>query len=331
MPHKRRQLVAVITGASSGIGRAIALEFARRGIAVVLASRRKAVLKQVSDECSKFGVPSLVLATDVADENSVQKLASQTFKKFGHLDIWVNDAVLGLYGDFERIPAQDFRRVIETDFFGYVHGARAVLPYFRRQGCGVLINVASVLGEFGIPHMSSYVAAKHAIVGFSDCLRQELRDTGIRVCTVLPYSIDTPFYSNAANYIGHAVRPVPPVLGARTVAVQIAEAIENKRDHVFVPAAAALLPLARSVWPGLTSRIASYLIDRFQIGFEPMPHSPGNLYTPNAKERQIPTGSKEHRRGRAPKWSVIVGAALGVASLVELGLATLVEFRHSSR
>src|SRR5204862_4433295 len=86
MPHKRRQLVAVITGASSGIGRAIALEFARRGIAVVLASRRKAVLKEVSDECSNFGVPSLVLATDVADEESVQKLASQTFKKFGHLE-----------------------------------------------------------------------------------------------------------------------------------------------------------------------------------------------------------------------------------------------------
>jgi short-subunit dehydrogenase len=234
-----------------------------------------------------------------------------------HLDIWVNDAVVGLYGDFERIPSQDFRRVIEIDFFGYVHGARAVLPYFRRQGYGLLVNVASVLGEFGIPQMSSYVAAKHAVVGFSDCLRQELRGTGIRVCTVLPYSIDTPFYSNAGNYTGHAVRPVPPVLGARTVAVQIAEAIENKRDHVFVPAAAALLPLSQSVWPGLTGRVASYLMNRFQIGSEPMPYSAGNLYTPNAKPRQIPAGWNEHRRGRAPKWSVIVGAALGVASVMQ--------------
>jgi NAD(P)-dependent dehydrogenase (short-subunit alcohol dehydrogenase family) len=184
MPRRKQCTVAVITGASSGIGRATALELSKRGISVVLASRRKHALNEVADECKGFGVEALVVVTDVTDESAVRTLAHQAFRRFGSLDIWVNNAVVGLYGDFEDVSASEFRRVIETDFFGYVNGARAALPYFRRQGHGILVNVASVLGTFGIPHMSSYVAAKHAIVGFSDALRQELRGSGIRMCTI---------------------------------------------------------------------------------------------------------------------------------------------------
>ena len=314
MPCKRQHVVAVITGASSGIGRATALEFASRGIAVVLTSRRRNALNEVADECSTFGVRSLVLAADIADENSVQRVARQAFREFGHLDIWVNNAVVGLYGDFERIPPQDFRRVIETDFFGYVNGARAVLPYFRQQGCGVVVNVASVLGKIAIPHMSSYVAAKHAIVGFSDALRQELRGTAIRVCTILPWSIDTPFYVNAGNYTGREIHPVPPVVDPRRVAIAIVDAVEGERDRVFAPSASAFIALARAVFPVLTERIANFVIKRFQIGSRRVPSTPGNLYRPNPQDIQITGGWKQHRRAGLPLWPILATAAAVLAT-----------------
>jgi short-subunit dehydrogenase len=312
MRHRKQSTVAVITGASSGIGRATALEFSKRGISVVLASRRNRALSEVAAECEAFGVEALVVVTDVTDEDAIRNLAQQTFRKFGRLDIWVNNAVVGLYGDFEHVPAGDFRQVIETGFFGYVNGARAALPYFRRQGHGALVNVASVLGAFGIPHMSSYVAAKHAIVGFSDALRQELRGSGIRVCTVLPFSINTAFYENAANYTGHEIRPVPPVYQPDNVAVAIAKAIESGREYVFVPPIAAAIPIARAVWPRLTLRVARSVIDRFQIGSRTSSHTAGNLYIPKSSVPNATGGWKERRRLRT--WPILAATAVAIAS-----------------
>jgi NAD(P)-dependent dehydrogenase (short-subunit alcohol dehydrogenase family) len=132
MPRNRRERVAVITGASSGLGRATAIELARRGTVLVLAARSKRHLDEIAEECRAFGCKVSSFTLDVTDQDDVHNLARTTFRRFGQLDIWVNNAAVGLYGDFEVVPARDFRRVVETDFFGYVHGARAALPYFRR-------------------------------------------------------------------------------------------------------------------------------------------------------------------------------------------------------
>src|ERR1041385_1857284 len=122
-PLRKQRPVAVITGASSGLGRATALEFARRGISVVLAARRKEALNKVAFGCKRSGVEVLVIVTDVTDEVAVGNLAQAAYRRFGRLDIWVNNAMVGMYGDFERVPSEDFRKVIETSFFGYVNGA----------------------------------------------------------------------------------------------------------------------------------------------------------------------------------------------------------------
>jgi short-subunit dehydrogenase len=326
MPRNRAQPVAVITGASSGVGRATALESARRGTGLVLAVRRQQDLHEVAKECRAFAIPALTFALDVTDEDAVRNLAATTFKHFGHLDIWVNNAIVGLYGDFEVIPSRDFRRTIETNFFGYIYGARAALPYFRGQARGVLVNVASVLGEFAIPHMSSYVAAKHAIVGFSDALRQELRGTGIRVCTILPSSIDTPFYTNAGNYIGREIRPVPPVFDPRKVAISIANAIESDRDRVFVPSAAVLLPVARAIFPALTERIAHSIIDRFQIGSRRVSSGSGNLYAPLPHHDKVAGGRIKYRREGLSRWGVLASAAVALATAMTLN--TRVKWRE---
>lgn len=271
--------IIVITGAAGGIGQATARECSKRGAHLVLAGRSANALEQVrlslTNPRSAFSV-----STDVANLESVMALARLAVERFGRIDVWVNNAAVGMYGDFEDVPLADFRQVFETAFFGYVHGASAVLPIFRRQGRGTLINVASILGVIGIPHMSSYVAAKHAVVGFSECLRQELTGSAISVCTVLPATIDTSFYDNAANFTGRTVQPMPPVYSPEAVAKTIIRLSVRSQKQAFVPRSAALLMIFHSVALRLIETISKGLIDRFQIRGEPAAPTKGNLYEP---------------------------------------------------
>jgi short-subunit dehydrogenase len=271
--------VVVLTGASSGIGAAAAVDFSKHGAQVVLVARSEEALEGVR---SRLSAPeqAVSIAADVTDAESLNRVACAAAERFGRIDVWVNNAVAAMYGDFDRVPLADFRQVIETAFFGCVHGCAAVLPYFQQQRSGVLINVASVLGVLGIPHMSSYVAAKHAVVGFSESLRQELSDTGIEVCTLVLGSVDTPFYEHAGNVTGHRVRPLPPACAPERVARAIVRLANTPQKQLFVPAGAAALPLLRAVSPQLTERISAWLVDRFQIRKESAEPTRGNLYQP---------------------------------------------------
>lgn len=140
-------------------------------------------------------------------------LAERAVERFGRLDVWVNSAGVMAYGRFEDVPAEVFRAVIETNFLGQVHGARAALKAFRAQRSGVLINMSSVWGRVTTPDVSAYVASKFAIRAFSECLRQELRsEPDIDVAVMLPQSVDTPIFARSGNYAGRAVRPIPPIV-----------------------------------------------------------------------------------------------------------------------
>jgi NAD(P)-dependent dehydrogenase (short-subunit alcohol dehydrogenase family) len=147
----------VITGASSGIGRAAALAFAARGSGLALAARARAPLEQIAQECEAAGTEAIWLPTDVRDEGQVADLARRAVDRFGRVDVWVNSAGVIAYGRFEDVPADVFRAVIETNLFGHVHAARAALPQFRGQRSGVLINMASVWGRVTSPDVSAYV------------------------------------------------------------------------------------------------------------------------------------------------------------------------------
>jgi short-subunit dehydrogenase len=306
MSREPGRQVIVITGATGGIGQATAIEFSKRGADLVLAGRSKDALENVR---SRLAAPSRALAvsTDVTSWKSVQDLARSAVERFGRLDVWVNNAVVAMYGDFETVSLEDFRRVFETAFFGYVHGAAAALPYFREQRSGVLINVASVLGVIGIPHMSSYVAAKHAVVGFSEGLRQELTGTNIAVCTVLPGTVDTPFYDHAANFTGRKIHPLSPAFPPKQVANAIVRLAHQPRKQVFVPRTGALLPFLRAVAPGTSESVSARLINNFQIGEESAPPTEGNLYQPKHESRE---------RGRSLAKVIGFGAAAAAASIL---------------
>ncbi|AUX48765.1 short-chain dehydrogenase [Sorangium cellulosum] len=314
MRERFRNPVVVITGASSGIGRATALAFAERGAAVVLSARREQPLRDVAAACEQAGGKALVVPADVTNEAAVLEIARRAAESFGRLDVWVNNAAVTLFGLFEQTPSEPYRRVIETNLFGYIHGARAALAQFRRQGSGVLINVASMVSKIPEPYVSAYVASKHAIRGFSQSLRQELevlhaRD--IHVCTVMPATIDTPLFQHAGNYTGRAPRAMPPVYPPERVARAIVRLARTPRREVYAGTSAPQLALLSFLAPGLAERLLARSVDRLHLHHGRTAYATnGNLFTPMV-EGTAATGGWKPRRERR----LLRAAAVGLAAL----------------
>lgn len=316
MARRISDSVIVITGASSGIGRATALEFAGRGGSLVLTARREAALRHVASECEALGGRALVLAGDVTDESTLRAVATHAIENYGRIDVWVNNAGVTLFSRFEDAPAEAYRRVIETNLFGCIHGARAALPWFREQGEGVLINVSSVVAAAPQPYTSAYVTSKYGIRGFSECLRMELRlagEDGIHVCTVLPAAIDTPFFEHAANYTGRTIEPIPPVYTPERVASVIAGLALRPRREVFVGAAGLMLAAHHALMPGLYERTGAMLVDRMHLTDEPTAPTSGNLFEPIPEFADV-RGGWLNGRGAA----AFAGAAAAIGAAVVL-------------
>jgi NAD(P)-dependent dehydrogenase (short-subunit alcohol dehydrogenase family) len=283
--------VVVITGASSGIGRAAALRFADEGASLAIFARRGHVLEEVAEECRERGADVLVVPGDVTDAAALDRLARNTAGRYGRIDVWVNNAAVHLFAPIEDAPVEVWHRVVETNLFGTFHGVRAVLPWMREQGSGVIINVASVLSKVGSPWQSAYVASKYGVRGVSDCVRQEVRDLkDLRVCTVLPGPIDTPLFQNAGNHTGRAVKPIKPVIDANRVAGTIVSCARRPRREAAVGAGpTALLGLLR-LFPGIVERATARQIDKDHFADRPAPRSNGNIMEPIPGEGSVSGG-----------------------------------------
>jgi NAD(P)-dependent dehydrogenase (short-subunit alcohol dehydrogenase family) len=319
MGKKLNGSVVVITGASSGIGRAAALAFAEEGSTVVLGARRENALQEVARECGTRGVRTLVVPTDVTDEGAVQHLAGRAVETFGRIDVWVNNAAVSAFGRFEEMPSDVFRRVLETNLFGYVHGARAALPIFREQGRGVLILNDSVVGSVPQPHTSAYVTSKYAIRGFAECLRMELsldQAPDIHVCTVMPASIDTPLFQQSANFTGRQVKPLDPTYPAGKVADAIVSVAKRPRREVMVGGAGRMAVAFHAVAPGMYEKTAARQVDRDHLEDRPADRTWGNLWEPMPEYARVSGGWRPgpNRNGPTGK-AALAAAAVAVPAL----------------
>jgi short-subunit dehydrogenase len=278
--------VVVITGASSGIGRAGALMFADQGARLVLVSRNQDALERVSAEVSQAGAEALAVATDMTDEAAVERLHHEAVEKFGRIDVWVNCAAVLLFGRFEETPAKTFRHVLDNNVTGYVHGAQAALRQFRQQGDrGVLINVSSMLGVASEPYLSAYITSKFAIRGLSASIRQEVvACPGIRVCTILPAAVDTPIYQKAGNYFGREARSIVPVYQVQRAAKAVVRAAHRPRREIRVGGFAHALELGCRVAPGVVEWSIARVGPRLQFTQVSQEPSDGNLYRSTAPE-----------------------------------------------
>jgi short-subunit dehydrogenase len=268
----------VITGASSGVGKAMALELAQHGAKLVLAARRLDALNELVGECNELGALAIAVPTDMRSPESIRQLATKAHEFGGAIDVWINNAGVLAAGALDEVPAEVNEDVIKTNLLGYMHSAHAVLPYFKRQGHGILMNNISVGGWFPTPYGAAYTASKFGIRGFSESLKGEL--TGfphIHICDLYPGFLDTPGIQHAANYTGKSLKPAPPVYDPKKVARAVVSVIKCPRSRSTIGAASLFLRVAVQLFPALTRYITVSVIRAYLKKAAPMTVSSGNI------------------------------------------------------
>lgn len=274
--------VVLVTGASSGIGRATAHEYARRGARLVLVSRSREALEDAATECRGLGAASVdVEPVDVADGPAVTAVVDRVLDTHGRIDVCVHAAALIAFGEFLDVPAEVFDRVVTTNVLGTSNVARAVLPGMRELDHGTLVVIGSVLGRISVPQLVSYCTGKWAVRGLTRMLSQSVRDRrGVHVVGVSPGAVNTPVYRQAANVTGNAARPPAPVDPPEKVARAVLKAAGRRRGEVSVGIANPVMALGHELLPPVYDRIVGPLMALLAITRVPMDPHPGNVLDP---------------------------------------------------
>lgn len=289
----------VITGASSGVGRGAAWKLATAGANVVIAARRARVLEELTVAISAAGGVALPVETDVGDPDGVARLAEAAVDRFGRIDVWVNNAGIGTLGRFWEVPIQDHARVIDVNVKGLLYGAHAALRRFVSQRSGTLINVGSVESEVPLAYQTSYAASKAAVLTLGRCLQEELRLAGyddvVRVSTILPWALDTPFWDHAGNYTGRTLRmatmedPVP-------VVDAIVAACATPPTEQRVGARARFGGFSGRFAPALADRLSAQVADAESRKGMPVGPTPGAVHRPVERGDTVEGGVRERMR-----------------------------------
>jgi len=318
--------VIVVTGASSGIGRATALLLAEQGAHTVLVARRTAELDAVAAECDRragFAGSALAVAADVTDSAAVEDVAARAVERFGRIDGWVNSAGVTGFGALLDVPLSDIERILRVNVMGTVHGARAALPRMIEQGSGVLVNLSSLLGVVAPPLAGHYAMTKSAVRSLGGSLREELRLAGARgvaVGTVLPAAIDTPIYAAAANRTGRRPQPPPPVYAPERVARAVVAMLRRPRPELIAGGVIGrAFALQHYFMPRAAARMMALDMSIALRHPADGPPTSGALYEPAPVPGGVEGGfggaRKERRRRRATLALLAVSAVAGLGAL----------------
>lgn len=248
---------AVITGASSGIGEACARAFAREGLHVVLAARRLDQLERVASDIAATGGIATAVTCDVTDPDQVQLVVAEALARTGRLDVMVCNAGLGYNGRLDETGVETMRRLMEVNYFGTFHAARAAVTHFRSVGRGHLFIMSSIVGRKGVPRMSAYAASKFAQVGLGESVRAELAGTDIHVTVVYPISTETEFRKAMVREWGLDVAGAGPRQSPDHVAAAMVRALRRPRADIYPMRLSRLIPAASALLPGLADWVST--------------------------------------------------------------------------
>jgi short-subunit dehydrogenase len=281
--HNLQETTIVITGASAGIGRAVALRFARAGANLALIARDGAALNEVKQEAEKLGGSALVVPADVADANAVFEAADAIARERGGIDIWINDAMVTVFAPVWEITPEEFRRVTEVTYLGMVHGTMAALRHMRARNRGTIVQVGSALAYRGIPLQAAYCGAKHALRGFTDSLRTELDhdNSAVAVTVVELPAVNTPQFDWARTRMPRKPRPVPPVVQPEAVADIIFRAALDPKREYWLGVSTLKAILGNMVLPEFLDRyLAKHAYEAQETQAAVSPSRKDNLMTP---------------------------------------------------
>ncbi len=273
--------VVVITGASAGLGRAIAQEFGRRGAQVGLIARGIDGLNAARCEIENAGGQAIVLPLDVADSKAVEQAAATVEDQFGAIDTWINDAMVSVFSPVKEMQADEYKRVTEVTYLGFVYGTLAALKRMLPRDRGTIVQVGSALAYRSIPLQSAYCAAKHAISGFTDSLRCELIHdrSNVRVTMVHMPALNTPQFGWVKSRLQYKAQPVPPIFQPEVGARAVYWAAHHNRRELYVGMSTVEAIVGNKVAPGLLDRyLARTGFDSQQTSEPENPNRPNNLW-----------------------------------------------------
>jgi NAD(P)-dependent dehydrogenase (short-subunit alcohol dehydrogenase family) len=315
--------VVVVTGASAGVGRAMAHQFAKAGWRIGLIARDVDALHDVQREVEELGGSAVVAAADVSEAEAVFAAADIVERTFGSIDVWINDAMVTVFSPVWEMSPAEFRRVTEVTYLGFVHGTMAALRHMRPRNRGTIIQIGSALAYRGIPLQSAYCASKHAIRGFTDSLRTELihERSGIRVTVMELPAVNTPQFDWARTHMSRQPRPVAPVVQPEVIARAVFDAVQNPRREYWIGSSTLKVILGNMLLPAFLDRYLARVAFEGQETPQPV--------TSDRKDNLIdPVHSLHRTRGRfgseaTDRAVVVAGPVARVVPVVVGGLLLL--------
>ncbi len=283
MRNGRRHEVVVVTGASAGLGRAIAHAFAREGAHLGLLARGRAGLEGAKHDVEELGGMAIAIPTDVADASAVEAAAAEVERQFGAIDVWVNNAMCSVFSPVKEMLPEEYKRVTEVTYLGFVYGSLAALRRMSRQDHGVIVQVGSALAYRGIPLQSAYCAAKHAIQGFCDSLRCELLHdkSNVRVVMVQMPAMNTPQFDWVKSRLPRKAQPVPPIYQPEVAADAVVYAAHSNRREIYVGGPTVEAIVGNKIAPAFADwYLSRNCFDAQQTDQPESPNRPDNLWEP---------------------------------------------------
>lgn len=275
--------VVVITGASSGIGRTCADMFGKQGARVGLIARNRDALDTAAAEIRAGGGEAMVLPLDLADQQAVQSAARQVVERWGHIDTWVNNAMVSVFSPAIEMKAEEFRRITEVNYLGCVYGTMAALEYMVPREQGVVVQICSALAYRSIPLQSAYCASKAAMRAFSDSVRTELLHDGskVRISTLILPAVNTPQFHVVKTRLPNHPQPVPPIYQPELIAGAVMHAVRHPVREMIIGGSALKAVIGQKLIPGLLDHyLARTLYTAQQTDYPVEPQRPNNLFEP---------------------------------------------------